>query len=47
MSKLVKPTEVGKAFAFFGLFQAFVPMVAGPIVGVIYRETSKARQCQP
>ena len=39
MSKLVKPNEVGKAFAFFGLFQAVVPLVSIPIVGAIYANT--------
>ena len=41
MSKLVAPTDVGKAFAFFGLFQAIAPLLATPVVGVIYTWSSK------
>ena len=41
MSKLVAPTDMGKAFAFFGLFQAIAPLLATPVVGVIYTWSSK------
>ena len=41
MTKLVSPSDVGKAFAFFGLFQAVSPLVSTPIISVIYREASK------
>ena len=41
MSKLVAPTDVGKAFAFFGLFQAIAPLLATPLVAVIYTWSSK------
>ena len=41
MTKLVKPSDVGKAFAFFGLFQAICPLIATPLIGVIYGEISE------
>ena len=41
LTKLVAPSDVGKAFAFFGLFQAVTPLVSTPIISVIYREASE------
>lgn len=39
ISKVVRPDEVGKIFAAASSIQAFIPMVASPIFGTIYRST--------
>ncbi len=39
ISKHVRPDEVGKILSFVGAIQAFIPPVASPIFGLIYRET--------
>ena len=39
ISKNVKPDEVGKIFSFVSAFQAFIPLVASPVFGIIYQST--------
>ena len=39
ISKNVKPDEVGKILSFVGATQAFIPMIASPIFGLIYKST--------
>ena len=39
ISKNVEPDEVGKIFSFVSAFQAFIPLVASPVFGIIYRST--------
>ena len=39
ISKNVKPDEVGKILSFVGAIQAFIPMIASPIFGLIYKST--------
>ena len=39
ISKNVKPDEVGKILSFVGALQAFIPIIASPLFGLIYRST--------
>ena len=39
ISKNVKPDEVGKILSFVGALQAFIPIIASPFFGLIYRST--------
>ena len=39
ISKHVRPDEVGKILAFVGAIQAFIPIMAKPTFGILYRET--------
>ena len=39
ISKNVKPDEVGKILSFAGALQAFIPIIASPFFGLIYRST--------
>ena len=39
ISKNVKPDEVGKILSFVGAVQAFIPIIASPLFGMIYRSS--------
>lgn len=39
ISKHVDPDEIGKILSFVGAFQAFIPIIASPIFGTLYRST--------
>jgi len=39
ISKMVHANEVGSVFSIVGTFQAFIPFIAGPLYGFLYKET--------